>query len=179
MANSLATLRLWWVWQAGEHTLRVSKSGYKSWERTLKISTGEIKIAAVLEPMLVDAGGTPYIPAKVTATTIRDLAPPTNSSESMAEEARIGIWFTGNPTTRHDGVEISGVQPKGPAGSIGIQAGDVILAIDGHYLYTIDELRAALVRHERGARLAVRYRHDRLTYEDYLALTSKDAAPRR
>jgi hypothetical protein len=155
---------------AGEHTLRVSKSGYRRWERTLKSSTGKIKIAARLEPIPIDASATSHPPTEVAA--IRDPDPPANSSEGVVEEARIGIWLTGNPTTRHDGIEISGVQPEGPAASIGIQAGDLILAIDGHYLYSIDDLRSDLLRHERGARLAIRYRHGRLTYDNYLVLAS-------
>ena len=91
----------------------------------------------------------------------------------------IGVWVTGSPTVRHDGIEISGVRPKGPADNIEIQPGDVILAIDGHYLYTIDELRAELLRHEDGARLAIRYRHGRLTSENYVALGSKGAVSHR
>jgi len=113
---------------AGEHTLRVSKSGYRKWERTLKSSTGQIKIAARLEPIPIDASSTSH-PTEVAA--IRDPDPPANSSEGVAVEARIGIWLTGNPTARHDGIEISGVQPDGRAASIGIQAGDLLLAIDG------------------------------------------------
>lgn len=80
---------------------------------------------------------------------------------------------------RHDGIEIAGVQPKGPAADIEIQAGDVILAIDGHYLYTIDELRTELLRHVIGARLAIQYRHGRLTSQNYLILGSKGAIPQR
>ena len=73
------------------------------------------------------------------------------------------------------------MQPSGPADNIDIKARDVIVAIDSHYLYTIDDLRAVLRGHEQGERLAIRYRHDRLTYENYLSLafTSKDAAPSR
>jgi S1-C subfamily serine protease len=56
-----------------------------------------------------------------------------------------------------------------------IKAGDVIIAIDGHYLYSIEDLRALLRGHVQGGRLAIRYRRDRLTYENYLAL--KDAGP--
>jgi membrane-associated protease RseP (regulator of RpoE activity) len=110
-------------------------------------------------------------------STIHDPEPPANSSAGGAEESRIGVWFTGNPTVKHDGLEISGVEPKGPADNIDIKPGDVIIALDGHYLYTIDDLRAELRRHGQGGRLAIRYRRDRLTYENYLALTSKDAAP--
>ena len=157
---------------AGEHTLRVSKSGYRKWERTLKSSTGNIKIAARLEPIPIDASATSHPPTEVAA--IRDPDPPANSSEGVAVEARIGIWLTGNPTARHDGIEISGVQPDGPAASIGIQAGDLLLAIDGHYLYSIDDLRSDLLRHQRGARLAIRYRHGRLTYDNYLVLASNN-----
>jgi PDZ domain len=105
--------------------------------------------------------------------------PGTAVSSAGQPEAVIGVWFTGHPTVRHDGVEISGVQANGPADDIDIKPGDVILAIDGHYLYTIDELRAELLRHEPGARMAIRYRHYRLTSENYLTLTSKDAVPHR
>ena len=165
---------------AGEHSLRISKDGYKRWERTLKSSTGNIRIAAVLEPMAANAAGTSRTPAEVAPTsTIGDAHSPANSSEGIAEEARIGIRLTGNPTARHDGVEISGVQPNGPADGIGIKSGDVILAIDDHYLFTIAELRSALSQHDPGARLTIRYRRDRLISENYLTLGSKDAVPRQ
>jgi hypothetical protein len=120
---------------AGEHTLRISKNGYKRWERDLKSSTGNIKIAAVLEPIAPDSEA------------------PANSSAGMAEEARIGIWFSGSPTVKHNGLEISGVQPNGPADNIEVKPGDVLIAIEGRYLYTVDGLRAELRRHADGTRL--------------------------
>jgi PEGA domain len=89
---------------AGEHTLRISKQGYKQWGRILTTSTGNIKVAAILEPIPFDSAGT--IPP-----TRDPPKAPANSSASPPEEALIGISFTGNPTARHDGVEISGVQP--------------------------------------------------------------------
>jgi hypothetical protein len=137
---------------------------------------------AVLEPVPVDVAGTAgtaHTPAEVggTTSTVLDPAPPATSSASMAEESRIGMSFTGNPTAKHDGVEISGVQLNGPADNIDIKSGDVIIALDGHYLYTIDDLRAILRAHEHGGRVAIRYRRDRLTYDNYLALTSRNATP--
>jgi hypothetical protein len=129
------------------------------------------------EPSPVEASGDAHTPAEVGATlSIRDPVPPSNSSEGKAGEARIGVWFAGNPTAKHNGLEISGVQHNGPADNIDIKPGDVIISIDGHYLYTVDELRAELLRHEDGARLAIRYRHDRLTYDNYLSLSPESSA---
>jgi hypothetical protein len=189
----------------GEHTVRVSKQGYKRWERTLTISTGNIKVAAVLEPIPIDSAGTtpsateirhdanlsPPVPGTAESkddtrtpiveapSTIRDPEAPANSSANLPENALIGVWLMGNPTVRHDGVEISRVQPKGPADNIGIKPGDVVLAIDDHYLFTIEEVRAELLRHEPGARLKVRYRRNQLISENYLILAAKNTAPQR
>jgi hypothetical protein len=189
---------------AGEHTLRVSKTGYKRWERTIKTSTGNIKVVAALEPIpAVAAGNTrasaeihqeanpasrnepsPSVPSTAVskddrrpaiaeeASTIRDPETVASSTAGLAEEL-IGISFTGSPTLRRDGIEVSGVQPKGAADNIGMRPGDVILAIDGHYFFTIDELRAELARHEPGAQLAIRYRHNRLISENYVVLGPK------
>jgi hypothetical protein len=35
---------------SGEHLIRISKSGYKAWERKMKATAGNINIAAELEP---------------------------------------------------------------------------------------------------------------------------------
>jgi S1-C subfamily serine protease len=53
-------------------------------------------------------------------------------------------------TRRACHLQISGVQPKGPVENIDLKPGDVIIALDGHCLYTIDDLRAILRGHEQG-----------------------------
>lgn len=179
---------------AGEHTLRVSKNGYKQWVRTLRSSTGNIKIAAALEAIPVVSAGTPQpatqtpAPGNLSSPSVPDTAvarddrpiiaaiatvsvpAPANLRVSPDEETLLGISFTGNPTVRHDGVEISGVRPKGPADNIDIKPGDMLLAIDDHYLFTIDEVRAELLRHKPGARLLIRYRRNQYISENYLTL---------
>jgi len=184
---------------AGEHTVRVSKNGYKRWERTLRSSTGNIKIAAALEPIPAASVGTASVVAQArganqssgnqsspsapgtgsskddsqltaSVSAIRVPDPAASSSSSPPEETLIGVSFAGNPTVRHDGVEISGVQPKGPADSIDIRSGDIVLALDGHYLFTIDEVRAELLRYKPGTRLLIRYRRNQFISENYLAL---------
>lgn len=193
---------------AGEHTLTVSKNGYKRWVRTLRSSTGNIKIAAELELIPIDSAGTAHAivqtpdtspssgrqtsssvpvtaPAKQdspvveVAATVRVPESSTDLSSGPPEETLIGVSFAGNPTVRHDGVGIFGVRPKGPADSIDIRPGDVILAINDHYLFTIDEVRADLLRHEPGARLTIRYRRGQFISENYLTVRAKDAVPRR
>jgi hypothetical protein len=192
----------------GEHTVRVSKNGYKQWERTLKSSTGNIRIAAVLEPIpvasvgtahpaaeIADTGSSPAnqslssrsgtVPSKdegpsaTTGSTVRTLEAGSSSSTAPPEENLIGVSCEGNPTVRHDGVEISAVLPKGPADSIEIKAGDTVLAINAHYLFTIDELRAELQRYKSGAQVLIRYRRNQFISENYLTLRAEDAAPRR
>ena len=128
---------------------------------------------AASDPAPVDAAA-PAVPAPPPATAeaaVNSAVPdsPPFNSEPTVEEARIGLWFTGNPTAKHDGLEISGVQPNGPADKIDMKPGDVIVALDGHYLYTIDDLRAVLRGNEREGRLAIRYRRNRLTYDNYIS----------
>jgi len=89
-------------------------------------------------------------------------------------ETEIAIGFK-----RHDGVMISGITPGGAADQVGMQAGDLILAIDGHYIYTVDEMNEEIHRHPPGSRVKVRYRHYTATYENYLIMgraPTKDSA---
>ena len=46
----------------GEHTIRITKSGYKSWERKVHTSTGAVKITADLEAVAVATPASPAAP---------------------------------------------------------------------------------------------------------------------
>jgi hypothetical protein len=165
----------------GDHTVRVSKSGYKPWERTLRSSTGNIKISAALAQAPVSPIASPSAPTKADSpitgqsSTSPTIEPKSTTPAGPPEEALIGVSFTGNPTVRHDGVEISGVQPEGASASVGIKPGDVIVAIDDHYLFTIDEVRAELLRHAPGTRLRLRYRHNQFISENQITLRADKA----
>jgi S1-C subfamily serine protease len=91
----------------------------------------------------------------------------------------MGISFGGNPNVRRDGVEISGVQPKGSAGGADIRPGDFILAIDDDYLFTVNEVRTELLRHEPGSRVKIRYRRNQVIYDDELVLGTQTGSSTR
>lgn len=70
----------------------------------------------------------------------------------------IGASFEGDPDARHDGVTLRASTAGGPTDQAGIRAGDVILAINDRYLFTIRELQGEISRHEPGTKITVRYR---------------------
>jgi S1-C subfamily serine protease len=70
---------------------------------------------------------------------------------------------------------VSQVVAGGPADQLGIKAGDVILAVDDHYLYTIQELNNAIARCKPGTEIKIRYRRYKMTYEAPLIVGSREA----
>ena len=55
----------------------------------------------------------------------------------------------------HDGIVLSGVSSGGPADKAGVKPGDVILAINGHFLYTAAELSREIRSITPGTSVAV------------------------
>jgi S1-C subfamily serine protease len=85
-------------------------------------------------------------------------------------ELSIGASFHGNLVSRHDGVEVSVVQKAGVLDEIGVKAGDFILAIDDHYVFTIQELHNELRAHQLDSRVAIRYRRRTLIYDTFIKI---------
>jgi len=79
-------------------------------------------------------------------------------SQQSFKDATIGAFADGNPDVRRDGIELSAVTAGGPADQVGIKAGDVIVSINDHYVYTIRELNEEITRYEPGTKIGVRYR---------------------
>lgn len=91
------------------------------------------------------------------AETSTKLTSSTRNREVFGQ-ATIGVFCDGNPDVRHDGVTLAALTAGGPADQAGIKAGDAILAINDHYLFTIGELKEEISHHEPGTKMAVRYR---------------------
>jgi hypothetical protein len=87
---------------------------------------------------------------------------PVDSKPPPAPEASgratIGIFAEGNVNVRHDGVALTAVTPGGPADQVGIKAGDAMLAVNDHYIFTIAEMNEAISHLIPGTKIVVRYR---------------------
>jgi hypothetical protein len=87
-------------------------------------------------------------------------------------DAIIGASTDEDPKVRHDGITLARITPGSPAEQAGIRVGDVILAVDDHYLFTAEELDTEIKHHKPGARVTVRYRRYSTIYETYLIVGS-------
>jgi S1-C subfamily serine protease len=94
---------------------------------------------------------------------------PTASPQTFGQ-GTIGVFCEGNPDVRHDGVMLTALSPAGPADQTGIKAGDVILAINDHYLFTITELKEEISHHQPGTKISVRYRRYSTIYDTSLVV---------
>jgi len=88
----------------------------------------------------------------------------------LFKDATIGAFCDGNLDVRHDGVTLTALTPDGPAEQSGIRAGDTILSINDHYLFTIRELQEEIARHHPGTTVAVRYRRYSTIYETQIVI---------
>jgi hypothetical protein len=130
----------------------------------------QIAAAPVSEPPAPKSDPPAAADASVPAPSSSEARPaaPVSSAVDVDEEPSIGAWFRGKLTDRHDGVEVFGVQRGGAVEDIGVKAGDFILAIDDHYVFTIQELHNEILSHPRGSRVGVRYRRRSLIYDAFI-----------
>lgn len=154
----------------GEHMISVRKTGFKEWSRKLRIDgASKVHLSAELEivvspsaSMSTGEGNAAMLVSQAnvnrTPTSSLTVAKAHDDSASVSPRSTIGAFADGNPEIRHDGVAITAVTPGGPTDQAGIKAGDVILAINDHYLFTIRELQEEISHHEPGTKLTVRYR---------------------
>src|ERR1700722_6962510 len=89
---------------------------------------------------------------------------------SMEGKGSIGAWCDANPRIRRDGVRIDRIASNGPADQAGLQIGDDILALEGVYLFTVEELMNKIREYRPGTRVSVRYRRRSTIYDGFVIL---------
>jgi predicted metalloprotease with PDZ domain len=118
----------------------------------------------------------PASEASRTATVVNNKPPApetggtTGPLTAGSDPGSIGVWSNQKPMVRHDGVVIAGVVPQGPADRAELRAGDCILAIGEHYLFTVEELSDSVRSHKPGEKVAIRFRRDSTIYDTYLIM---------
>ena len=98
--------------------------------------------------------------------------PPSDSpTPQLFKSASIGAYSQQDLDVRHDGVTLTSVVHGGPADQVGMAAGDVILAIDDHYLFTVREFNDEIAPTHPGTKIMIRYRRYSLIYEVPIVVT--------
>lgn len=94
------------------------------------------------------------------------------ATEPLSAEGKgsIGAWCDENPRIRHDGVRIDRIAPNGPADQAGLRIGDDILALDGIYLFTAEELMNKMDQYKPGTRVSLRYRRRATIYDSFVIM---------
>lgn len=83
-------------------------------------------------------------------------------------EGYIGAVSDQNPRERHNGVKLSAVTSGGPADQAGIQVGDVVLAINGRYVATPEELKSEVMKLQPGSRAEIQYQRNASINQTYV-----------
>lgn len=100
----------------------------------------------------------PQIVSEVQNPADASTKPNSAASSQIFKEASIGAFSDEKPNVRRDGITLTSVTSGGPADQAGIKAGDAILAIEDHFLFTVEELTEEVSRYQPGTRIKVRYR---------------------
>jgi PDZ domain-containing protein len=109
----------------------------------------------------------PSIQGTADVSTSSHVAAP---SPQTLRDASIGVFSDGNPDVRHDGITLTALTAGGPADQAGMKAGDVVLAINDHYLFTIGELKEEISHYRPGTKIRVRYRRYSTIYDTSLVV---------
>jgi len=129
----------------GKHTVQLVLSGYEDLVEQIDVNGGSIvNVTGKME--------------NVEGSKSRFSNVSTPNVAVSPEIASIGVFSDGNPNVRHDGVTLTSVSAGGPADQAGIKVGDVILAINNHYLFTASELKEEISHYPPGTKVAVHFR---------------------
>jgi len=156
VGNSPASLRM----KPGKHLVTAKMNGFSDWERELTVSGGTINLNAKLMP-----GSSATAPESPSSRTVKsqepstgvNVEPPTGTQRS-AEPSDSSGWI--GVTTKDDatrGVVITKVLPSSSAARAGLQAGDVIVELNGKPVKSGMEFDVAITRSAPGTQVRIAY----------------------
>jgi hypothetical protein len=149
---------------AGEHSVRVSLSGYQDYEQTVTLSAGQ----------------TSTVPAQLEQAAVKQIAPPPPNPQpepqvSSGQAGWLGVLALQQQPSGAQGVVLSGAQPGSPADQAGLKTYDTILAVNGQQVTTPVALRQAVAGHQAGEVVQVTWNNGSTTVTRPIRLAATPA----
>jgi hypothetical protein len=117
----------------GEHKVRVSLAGYRSYEQSVELTTSQTAtVRASLQP------------AKAAVVPRPEIAQVSTQTGATTSDATLGVLLAETPPAGTQGVYISDVVPAGPADKAGLRPGYSILSIEGRAVSTPEQVQQLL-----------------------------------
>ena len=116
------------------------------------------EVIGITSQIQSDGGGNEGVGFAVPSNTVKQIADELISS-GKAQHALLGV----SPANASGGVRVASVQSGSAAGSAGLKAGDVIVAVDGHAVTTPEQLRAIIAADRPGDTITLKLRRGRST----------------
>ena len=157
---------------AGQHSVRVSQSGYLESEQTVTLEPGRVTtVSATLQRIEAPPPTPEPIPQ-----------PPTPEPEPaepprVSQPGYLGVLPAQQQPQGARGVVISGTQPGGPAAQAGLKAYDTILAVNGQQTTSPQELRSMLATHQVGEIVQITWYDGTRTVTRQIRLSTPPSQP--
>jgi putative serine protease PepD len=110
------------------------------------------RVIGVTAQIESDSGGNDGVGFAIPSNTVRSIAAQLISS-GKAEHPYLGVSIE----SASGGARVSAVRPGTPAARVGLQAGDVVTALDGERIRSADALRSAIAERRPGDTVSITY----------------------
>jgi hypothetical protein len=146
--------------QTGEHLISVQKNGYQVWERKIRVSGGNVNLAAelikgadvpVAAPTTKSSGSTVMVQQSPTPIQIK-----TRASVQPAVAISTPPGWIGVSTRKGDGAVITALVPGGPAADAGLKVGDTIVKLNGNPIGG-EDFNSQVSNFKFGSKVAITY----------------------
>jgi putative serine protease PepD len=127
------------------------------------------KVIGVNAQIASDSGGNDGVGFAIPANTVRSIVTQL-IADGKAEHAFLGVALQ---ESSRQGALVGRVTGNTPAQRAGLRAGDLIVAVDGKQIGSLNELRAAINARQPGERVAIRYRRNGSTHTVSVTLASR------
>ena len=146
----------------GEHLVSVNKMGYQDWERKIRVSGGNVNLAAELLKTSDVPVAAPSTKSAATTIMVQGSANPAKIGHRENSQSTISVptehgWI-GVSTKRANarGAMITSLVPQGPAAAAGLRVGDTILKLNGNPI-SDEDLESQITSYQSGSNVAITY----------------------